>query len=87
MLHQVFTVYDSKSSAYLQPFFMQSEPSALRAITDLVDEAGHQFNRHPEDYTLFHLGSFNDELSKFTLHESPRAMNVLLELMTPAAPF
>ena len=85
-MHQVFTVYDTKSQAYLQPFFLQTEGQAIRAIADCVNDPEHQFARHPGDYTLFALGTFNDEIAKFNVHETPRALHVLVELVTPSRP-
>ena len=52
MIHKIFSVYDSKVEAYLQPFFMQTRGAAVRAITELVADPKHQFGKYPMDYTL-----------------------------------
>ena len=66
MIKKVFTVYDDKSEAYLQPFFLDTVGQARRAITDCVNDVNHQFCKHPSDYTLFELGTFDDSTGEFT---------------------
>lgn len=56
----IFTVYDSKTSAYMTPFFMQTKPAAIRALADAVNNPEHGFQKHSEDYSLFYLGEFDD---------------------------
>ena len=60
-----FTVYDSKAEAFLQPFFMQSKGAAIRGFTELVNDKNHSFGKYPGDYTLFELGSFDEQTGKF----------------------
>lgn len=60
MKHEIFSVYDSAAQAFLQPFFAPSLGSALRSLTDAVNDPKHEFSRHAGDYTLFKLGSFDD---------------------------
>lgn len=59
---QIFSIYDSKAEAYLPPFYSQNPRTALRQMVAAVTDASHQFCKYPEDYTLFHIGSFDDEL-------------------------
>lgn len=61
MKHQIFAVYDSKAQAYLPPFFMQRKQMAVRIFTECANAKDHQFGKWPADYTLFHLGSFDDD--------------------------
>jgi len=65
MKHQIFTVYDSKAHAYLTPFFLHEDDMAIRVFSDCVNDATHQFGKHPEDYTLFKIGSWEDDKAKF----------------------
>lgn len=60
MIHQVFTVYDSKAEAYLQPFFSVSKGAAIRSFSDAINDSQSTIGKHPEDYILFALGSFDD---------------------------
>lgn len=60
MKHKIFSIYDSKAEAYLPPFFIHTEALAIRAFADAVNQPGHAFNAHPEDYTLFNCGAWDD---------------------------
>ncbi len=64
MLH-VFSVLDLKAQLFMRPFYEQSHGTALRAFSDAVIEDGHPFGKHPEDYHLFFLGSFDEETASF----------------------
>lgn len=57
---KVFSVYDQVTGAYLQPFFMQNVPLAIRAITDVLADPEHTFNKHSADYHLAELGEYDD---------------------------
>lgn len=59
MLHKLFTVFDEKAQVFLPPFFVPTVGIAIRAFKDCIN-GDHQFGKHPEDYTLFQLGSFDD---------------------------
>lgn len=73
---KIFSVYDSKAEAYLQPFFMNSSGSAIRAFTELCNDATSMFGKHPADFTLFELGSFEDAKAKFEPVVTPISLGV-----------
>jgi len=89
---KVFTVYDSAVGAYMQPFFMQSAGQAIRAMSDTLQSTEHQFSKHPADFTLFEIGTYDEETGK--LFSLPAYINLgtCLELQarisppSPAAP-
>lgn len=60
MKFKVFSVFDKKAGAYLPPFFLPEVAVAQRAFRDCVGDKSHAFGRHPEDYSLVHLGEFDD---------------------------
>ena len=78
---KVFTVYDSKAEAYMQPFYMQTTGQALRAFEDTVNDPDHQFHKHPADFTLFELGIFNDITGTFHLTEAKKSLTSALEVL------
>jgi len=81
MLHSIFSIYDSKIEAYLPPFFMQTKAASIRAITDTMQDQQHPFSKHPEDYTLFFLGTYDDNNSKFDIEITPQSLAVMIELI------
>ncbi|AXL15275.1 nonstructural protein [Microviridae sp.] len=61
MKHYIFSIYDSKAEAYLPPFFLHQMAMARRAFHDAVNNPESQINKHPADYTLFQIGTFDDD--------------------------
>lgn len=86
MKQSMFSIYDSKADAYLPPFFLHNEFMALRVFTDCANDQTHQFGKHPEDYTLFELGSFEDSNAKIALHDTPKSIAVAIELVKSNVP-
>lgn len=81
MISKIFSVYDSKAEAYMQPFFMAAKGAAIRAFSDLVNDPQHTFGKHPADYTLFELGSYEDCTSEFKIHPTPCSLGVGVEFV------
>ncbi|QXP07990.1 MAG: nonstructural protein [Arizlama microvirus] len=70
MKMSMFTVYDSKAEIYLQPFFLQSRGEALRSWDDVVNDAKSQFNKHPTDFTLFEIGTYDTNKATFDVYQA-----------------
>jgi len=79
MLLKIFSVYDSKVEAYIQPFYMNSTGAAMRAFEDTVNDPESALNKHPEDYTLFELGTFDDQTAQISLYESKKSLTTAIE--------
>lgn len=60
MIHKIYSVYDSKVEAYLQPFYARAHGEAIRSFEGACGNPEHQFAVTPEDYALFYLGEFDD---------------------------
>lgn len=66
MIQKVFGVRDAKALAFLQPFFSVSVGAAIRAFSDAVNEdVKSPLGKHPEDYVLYELASFDDNTGEF----------------------
>lgn len=64
---KVFSVFDSKAAYFGNPFYEQREASAVRAFSDAVNSnvEGNLWSKHPEDYSLFLLGEFDNETGSY----------------------
>lgn len=82
---EMFIVWDDKAKAYLQPFFMLNQPLAVRTFSNAVNAPGSQMNVNPEDYTLFHTGSFEDASGKFEI-KAPELVVSGLQVRKQIAP-
>lgn len=82
----MFTVYDSKIEAYLQPFYMQTTGAALRAFEESVNDTKTQFYKHAPDFTLFEIGAFNDATATINLHDAKISLGTAIEYLNEKAP-
>lgn len=80
MLHQIFTIHDITAELYTQPFFGINDQVAIRSCQNLVQHPGTAFFDNPEDFRLFHIGSFNDETLEI-IQTGPRLIVRLSDLM------
>lgn len=75
----VYTVYDDAAAAYLQPFFFSTNAQAIRGFSELANDANHAFCKYAGQYTLFHLGSFDQDTGLFDLHATPHMLGKAIE--------
>lgn len=76
-----YTIFDTASGVYMRPFFAAADGEALRGFKDIATDATHQVGKHPEDYTLFRLGSFNDTTAALQ-GEAPEKLMTGLEAVS-----
>lgn len=79
----VYTIFDTASGAYMRPFFMQSDGQAIRSFKDISLDADHAVGQHPEDYSLWRIGTFNDNNAKLEA-EDRECLATALELVASA---
>ncbi len=82
MMLLAFSVFDSKAEVFSKPFFEGTKGSAIRAFSDAVNEEGHTFHKHAEDYTLFHVGAYDDSMGVFVEHSAPSSLGNALVFVT-----
>lgn len=75
MIHNVFSIYDEKAQAFLPPFVLPKTAMAVRTFSDCVNSSDHQFSLHPQDYTLFNLGIWDDETGEYTIDQKKALHN------------
>lgn len=68
----IYAIYDAMVDAYSQPFYSQTNGSALRAFSDHVNDPQSNVNKHPADYFLYQLGTFNDQDGTITSDKPTR---------------
>jgi len=78
MIIKVYSVFDSKVALFSRPYFSLNDNSMLRSFSDALNEPGQNpdavaWNRHPEDYSLFYIGEYDDLLGKM-IPELPKSI-------------
>ena len=83
---KIFTIYDSKVGAYMNPIFLRSKGEAVRSLEAALSDSNHIFSKNPEDFTLFELGSWDESNSKFVLHSTPISIGLVSEFVKRDVP-
>lgn len=78
MILRIYAIYDSAAAVYMRPFYCTTDKEAQRAFADLAKDSTHSVGRHPNDYTLFKLGTYDDNTGMF-LTSPPESMGNALE--------
>lgn len=65
----IYSVYDSKTQAYMQPWMARTRGEAIRSFTEAVNDPKSSFNKYPGDFTLFEIGTWDDQNGKMNLLE------------------
>lgn len=58
---RIYSIYDSAAATFGQPFFLTTDGIAKRSFQEAVDNKTGALAKHPEDYTLFRIGHYNDD--------------------------
>lgn len=61
---QIIAVKDRAADLFGRPFYVRTTAEAVRSFTDEANNPESQINKHPEDYDLFLLGSFNEDTGR-----------------------
>ena len=59
MQQGIFTVFDMAAKMFLEPFFAPTVEVAIRGFSEACRNPDHNFNRHPEDFALYHIGEYD----------------------------
>lgn len=79
MLLQVIVVRDSKADCYGQPQFVPSIGGAVRSFGDEANNEKSPISRHPEDYSLFHIGIYDDSTARMELFNDFRQLALAVD--------
>lgn len=67
MFYQVVAIRDRQLNAYMRPWFAQTVNQAIRTFVDELNREApdNELAKHPEDYDLYHLATFDDNSGQF----------------------
>ncbi len=77
------TVYDEKAECFGHPFFVSAIGIGTRMMATWVTNPDSIMEKHPNDFTLYQVGTWNDSEAKFENLATPkficRATDSMLE--------
>lgn len=83
MILHVVVVRDRAADVFGTPSFVPAVGSAIRGFGDEINrvDANNMFSKHPEDFDLFLLGTYDDSCARFELLEAPRQIAIGKDLV------
>ena len=65
MQMEVYSIHDSASNSYMPPMYFRTRGEAIRSFQMACAQADHMFNKYPEHFRLFFVGSWDDGSCQF----------------------
>lgn len=60
-----FVIRDRAANVFDRPFFAIARGAAIRSFSDAVNGGDPNFSKHPGDFDLFELGTYDDNTGLF----------------------
>lgn len=60
MIIRCYSVYDRKAQVFHAPYYAPTDGAAVRTFSDAVADPNSMLGRHPNDYVLYFVGTFDD---------------------------
>jgi len=79
---RAYTYYDTKALFFNTPFFLHSDGEAIRTSVDLGEDMQTRIGRHPEDYILFCVGTFDNANGLLVAH-APENLGPVSSMLPP----
>lgn len=75
---KLVSIYDAKAEVYSAPIGFPTLGMAERSFVDEVNNPQSNYNKHPEDFTLFHVGDYDQTTGQTENRETPYSLGVAL---------
>lgn len=83
MVLKMFSIRDAKSELFNIPFMKATEGEAERDFRSVVNDEKSFPHKYPEDFDLYHLGTYDDNTGKVEPLDTPRHMVKAIQLVNP----
>lgn len=79
----IVSILDTAAGAYGRPAFVASEGVAIRQFQDEVNRPheDNQLYKHPDDFQLYYIGTFDDNTGGMDLMASPKLISRAKDVM------
>lgn len=78
----MYSIYDICTGMYEAPFLASNDRVAMRTVQDVVAFKDTMIKRHPEDYRLYYVGSYNKSLGVL-IQDKQRMVCNFTDLLVP----
>lgn len=78
---KVFSVYDSKAGIFGRPLCFHNAAVASRWFADQANKQESEIAAHPEDYSLFAIGDYDDAKGQMNNLTAPQSLGLASEFI------
>ena len=78
-----YVIFDKIAMLYNKPFYFINDQIAHRAALDLMSDPTCDIAKHPTDFTMFHIGDYEDTTAQFNQLDTPRVICHFHEIQIP----
>lgn len=78
---KMYSIYDSKVKAYMQPFFMRTKGEVIRSLMNELQQADSNLAKHPGDYTLFEIADWDEQAGKLEPYKTHESIGIIQEFI------
>jgi len=76
-----YSVLDEKAATFSPPFFMANKALAHRMFGELALDPKSNIARHPADYRLYEVGSFDQEAGLLEGYDAPQFVCAAIDFL------
>ncbi|AZL83006.1 nonstructural protein [Apis mellifera associated microvirus 22] len=77
---KMFSIRDSKTEVFNNPFFQKTHGEAERSFKQLSEDPKSTVSQFPEDYDLYFLGEYDDNTGKMDTLDTPQHVTKAVNL-------
>lgn len=71
----IYSIFDKKSDVFANPMFFLKDGEATRTFSDITNDPKTTIYSHPEDYSLYMIGTFNDNSGEIVKNNPKHIVN------------
>jgi len=77
MIVRAYTIFDTKGLTYSNPFYAPTDGAAVRIVQDAANDLNTQLGRHPADFVVYNVGTYDDQNGIFQATERVHVIDVV----------
>lgn len=78
---QIYAVFDEKAKSFHQPFYQQTDGLVVRMMLETVKDPNSTISKYKEDFTIFHIGVFDDQKGMVVPRKTLRSLGNVLQIV------
>lgn len=77
--HKIFCFKDDKSNSYGPPVTSENQGMFIRQIQEELHRGNAIFAKHPQDFSIFELGSYDAHTGNIVTYETKKCLGLVLD--------